>query len=453
MTKRNYFGTDGIRGKANIYPMTGEVAMKLGRVVTYYFQKLNNSIKKPVIILGKDTRRSCYMLEQAFAAGVCSQGGSVILTGPLPTPGVSFVTKSMRADAGVMISASHNPYYDNGIKIFNGNGEKLSDKIELELERLMNHPELVEVKINEELGNAKRLDEVFGRYIVQAKSAFSSDFDLSGMRVVVDCANGAAYKVAPMVLRELGADVITIGVEPNGININDGVGALYPQRAQKLVLKYRADLGICLDGDSDRLVIVLKNGEILDGDVLIGIFTKLLFEKGEIKKNDTIVGTIMSNLGLENYVKSLGLKFIRTKVGDRYISEDMKKTNSILGGEPSGHVIFKNHSLTGDGIISALKFIEATKFFKNIDKVIDQISLCPQVLLNLNVKKKIPFEELSLFSKKLKSFEKELGTTGRILVRYSGTENLARVMVEGEDEKLINDIADALIDILKKELS
>lgn len=454
MAERKLFGTDGIRGKANTYPMTCEVAMALGRAVTHYFQSKLPRNKKPVIIVGKDTRLSCYMLEQAFSSGVCSQGGRVILTGPLPTPGVAFVTISMRAEAGVMISASHNSFSDNGIKIFDGNGYKLPDSVELELEEMVLNSNLIPKPNGSELGNAKRLDEVFGRYIVQVKSAFPNDYDLEGMRIVLDCANGAGYKVAPMIFRELGAEVITLGVEPNGQNINLESGSLHPEKCQENVLKYRADIGICLDGDADRIILVNRDGEVIDGDQLIGMFAKLLLDQKIMKKNDEVVGTVMSNLGLEHYVRSIGLRFHRTQVGDRYIIENMRDSGGLLGGEPSGHIIFKNHSTTGDGILAALKALECMKYYgKTLKELTTSVKLFPQVIKNIKVKNKPPFETVPSIQDALRVAHEKLGEKGRILLRYSGTETLARVMVEAEDPKLVEELADKLIEVIRKELA
>jgi phosphoglucosamine mutase len=450
---RKLFGTDGIRGRANVYPMTGEVAFSLGRAVTSYFQKKSQN-KKPTIIIGKDTRLSCYMLEQAFSSGVCSQGGVAILTGPLPTPGVAFVTESMRADAGVMISASHNAFYDNGIKIFDHNGEKLPDEVEIELENMVLNTNLIPKKLDEDLGSAKRLDEVIGRYIVKVKSAFSSEYNLDGLRLVIDGANGAGYKIAPMVFRELGAEVITIGDTPNGRNINEGVGALHPEYCAKMVVDYRADLGVCLDGDGDRVCIVDGQGKVAHGDKLIGVIAKFLYDRGELKKGDEVVGTVMTNLGLENYIKSLGLSFYRANVGDRYILERMKVSKSIFGGEPSGHLILKQFSTTGDGILGALKVIECLMFYKqNLRGLLDEITLYPQKLINVHVAKKEDFSTLDLVQKEIKRVESLLGSKGRVLLRYSGTENLARVMVEGEDLKLVESSCVSIAKAVEKELS
>jgi phosphoglucosamine mutase len=452
MKKRNFFGTDGIRGQANVYPMTGEVAFILGRAVTSYFQKLKSG-KKPLIIIGKDTRLSCYMLEQAFSAGVCSQGGRAILTGPLPTPGVAFVTQSMRADAGVMISASHNPFSDNGIKIFDSTGHKLPDEVEIELEKMIIDPSLIPVKLNGELGNAKRLDEVMGRYIVHAKSAFSPNYSLEGMRIVVDCANGAAYKAAPMVFDELGADVISLAVNPNGTNINANCGALHPQTCAENVIKYRADIGICLDGDADRIVVIDNKGKIIDGDSLIGVCAKFLKDTNGLGPTNEVVGTIMSNAGLEFYLNQNGMQFFRTNVGDRYIVERMLQSKSLLGGEPSGHIIFKEFSTTGDGILAALKVIECMKHFnKDLTTLASEISLFPQILKNVEVTKKTPFKDVKKIADAVAAAEEKLGKKGRVLLRYSGTENLARVMVEGQDQDLVQTLCNSIAHVVEEEL-
>lgn len=453
MSERKLFGTDGIRGKANVYPMTAEIATALGRAVTHYFQSINPQNTKPLIIVGKDTRLSCYMVEMAFSAGVCSQGGSVILTGPLPTPGVAFVTHSMRADMGVMISASHNDFQDNGIKIFDAKGYKLPDAVEMELERLVLNPDLMPIRTGSQLGNAERLKEVYGRYIVQVKSTLSYDYDLEGMRIVLDCANGAGYKVTPMIFSELGAEVFTIGVNPNGENINRNCGSLHPEAAMSEVVKYRADLGICIDGDGDRLTVIDDEGVVVDGDKLIGLFAKLLLARGDLKAGDTIVGTVMSNLGLELYIKSLGLNFHRTKVGDRYIIEYMRTNGAILGGEPSGHIIFGKHSTTGDGALAALKVIEAMKYFnRSLRSLLDEIILFPQINKGLKVKNKPQLESIPAIQAAMKHAEDRLNGKGRILLRYSGTEPLLRVMVEGENQLIVEEECQKLIDVVTKEI-
>lgn len=451
MSERKLFGTDGIRGKANVYPMTAEIATALGRAVTHYFQSTNPSNTKPLIIVGKDTRLSCYMLEMAFASGVCSQGGEVILTGPLPTPGIAFVTHSMRADAGVMISASHNHFQDNGIKIFDGKGFKLPDSVELELERLTLNPDSMPLKTGSQLGNAERLKEVYGRYIVHVKSALAYDYDLEGMRIVLDCANGAGYKVTPMMFHELGAEVFPLGIHPNGENINKNCGSLHPEAARGEVLKYRADIGVCIDGDGDRVTVIDEEGTIVDGDKLIGLFAKLLLSRGELKAGDTVVGTVMSNLGLELYIKSLGLNFVRTKVGDRYIIEYMRSNGCILGGEPSGHIIFIKHSTTGDGALGALKAIESMKYFNlPLKDLVEEIELFPQMIKNVIVKDKPPIESVASIQEGIKKAEAKLQGKGRVLLRYSGTEPLLRVMVEGNIAEVVEEECQRLIEIVTK---
>lgn len=453
MSSRKLFGTDGIRGKANVYPMTGEVAFSLGRAVTEYFKSVHSNRKKPLIIVGKDTRLSCYMLEQAFSAGVCSQGGEVILTGPLPTPGIAFVTKSMRADVGVMISASHNPYYDNGIKIFDAHGLKLPDEVEAKLETMILEPQSIPTMTNGDLGKAQRLREVFGRYLVHCKAALDDRFDMEGMRIVLDCANGAGYKVTPMMFRELGAELFPLGVEPNGTNINDECGSLHPSKAQKEVIRVRADMGVCLDGDADRCLIIDEKGKVVPGDVLIGLFAKLLLDEGILKKGDTVVGTIMSNLGLENYLKGLGLNLYRTKVGDRYIIEYMEKEGCFLGGEPSGHVIFRQNATTGDGALAALKMIECVRFYKKtVSELTTGISLYPNVLENVRVTDKPDLSKNKAIQAVLKEVESTLGDKGRVVLRYSGTEPKCRVMVEGENSKLVNESCEKLVAVVKEEL-
>ena len=450
MSVRKLFGTDGIRGKANTYPMTGEVAFVLGRAVTSYFQQ--NLSRKPLIIIGKDTRLSCYMLEQAFSAGVCAQGGKAILTGPLPTPGVAFVTQSMRADAGVMISASHNSFEDNGIKIFDRTGHKLPDDIELELEKMVLNPSLIEVRTGDQLGNAKRLDEVIGRYIVHTKAALSPQYSLEGLRIVVDGANGAGYKLAPLVFEELGAEVIALGNTPNGTNINKLCGALHPQNCSDAVKKYRADLGVCLDGDGDRLTIVDGNGDVIHGDKLIGLCGKFLKDNHEIGPTNEVVGTVMSNFGLEYYLQNQGLNFTRTQVGDRYIVERMRQSGALFGGEPSGHLVFKKYSTTGDGILAALKVIESIKFYDMDLADLTKIEMFPQKMENIIVQKRTPFEDVPEIKKAMKDAETKLGKEGRILLRYSGTEALARVMVEGKDIDLVTTLTGQLAQAVTKAL-
>jgi len=432
--KKKLFGTDGIRGKANIYPMTGEMAFKLGRAVTHFFQHLSPKKEgRPKIIVGKDTRLSCYMLEQAFSSGICSQGGHVILTGPIPTPGVAFLIESMRATAGVMISASHNPYYDNGIKIFDHNGLKLSDSVELILEEYLEGTRNIPDKTEDQLGRAKRLEEIEGRYIVYAKSHFKAPYSLEGLSLVLDCAHGAAYKVAPKIFEELGATVIPLGVSPNGININDNCGALHPVLGIKTVLERKADLGILLDGDADRVLFVSSKGTVVAGDQILGLLSYYLLETKEIELGEEIVGTVMTNYSLEKLLYKKGLKFFRTAVGDRYILERLKLKKGTLGGETSGHLIIGKEAKTGDGPVAALKVLEAMKYYNcSLEELIAPFQLAPQILKNIPVSHRPPLEELTEFQKFLKQTELQLEGRGRILVRYSGTENLARIMIEGD---------------------
>ncbi|MBI2520912.1 MAG: phosphoglucosamine mutase [Bdellovibrio sp.] len=454
MNARKLFGTDGMRGRANVYPMTCDMAMHLGRAVTHYFQTHSRDFRTPLIIVGKDTRLSCYMLELAFSSGVCAQGGKVIMTGPLPTPGVAFATRSMRAHAGVMISASHNPYMDNGIKIFDHQGSKLPDEVEFQLEEMILHPESIPLLDGHRLGNAKRLDEVLGRYNVQVKSGLDSSYDLSGLKIVLDCANGAAYKVAPMVFEELGANVLTLGVRPNGLNINMDCGALHPKQAQELVLKEKADLGICLDGDADRVVLIDQYGEVIDGDQLIGLFAKLMLRSSKMKAADEVVGTSMSNIGLELYLQRLGLKFFRANVGDRYIWERMLLSKAPIGGEPSGHIIFSEYGTTGDGILSALKALQAIKYFaKSLREMTREVELYPQILNNVKIVRKIPFEQVPAIQEELEKVQGVLGKEGRVLLRYSGTEALARIMIEGRDHGLISTLGKQLSKVVEEALT
>ena len=459
---RKLFGTDGIRGLANKYPMTGEVAMAVGRAVAFVLRAHSHKIiqgnfnpalsakptdvkkvqRKPKIVIGKDTRLSGYMIEQALASGVCSMGADVILIGPLPTPGVAFVTQSMRADAGIMISASHNPYDDNGIKIFSADGYKLPDEVEAEIERLVFSDELEKHRPTAELvGKAFRIDDVHGRYLVFLKSLFPKELDLLGLRVVLDCANGAAYKVAPLVFEELGAEVIRNGVSPDGLNINAKCGALFPEAVSSAVIKYRADIGISLDGDGDRCILADENGEIVDGDQIIGLCAIQMAQDQILNKN-TVVTTPMSNFGLEQTLSDYGITMLRAKVGDRYVVDTMRKKGLNLGGEQSGHVVFLDHSTTGDGIVAALKVLEAMRRTgKPLSELKKAIRLFPQVREDIKVSKKDPFEDHPEIARAIASAQAALDKKGRVFVRYSGTEPVARVMVEGEDAQQIKELA------------
>lgn len=439
------FGTDGIRGLANRHPMTGEIAMAVGRAAAHVLQQRVTHRKpgrRAKIVVGKDTRISGYMIEQAMASGICSMGADAILLGPLPTPGVAFVTQSMRADAGVMISASHNPYHDNGIKLFSADGYKLPDDVENEIERLITSNQLDSLRpIEDSIGRAKRIEDAIGRYIVFLKSLFPSDLDLSGMRIVLDCANGAGYKVAPLVFEELGAEVIRLGVNPNGTNINDKCGALYPDNVAEATLQYRADIGISLDGDGDRCILSDEKGDIVDGDQIIGLCALQMAQENRLKKN-TVVTTPMSNYGLELTLKNKGISMVRAQVGDRYVVDEMRKSGYNLGGEQSGHIVFLDSSTTGDGIVAGLRVLEAMlRSKKPLSELKKSIQLFPQVLQNVKVSKKDPFEKHAEIQQKIEKAEKTLQGKGRIFVRYSGTEHLARIMVEGENDQEIKNIA------------
>lgn len=463
------FGTDGIRGMANEFPMTGEVAMAVGRAVAYVLHnnpiwqakssaplglkplESNQRVRRARIVVGKDTRLSGYMLEQAIASGICSMGADCILIGPLPTPGVAFVTQSMRADAGIMISASHNPYYDNGIKIFSADGYKLPDEIEADIEKLVFSKELERLRPTGDLvGKAYRIDDVHGRYIVFLKSLLPQNMDLMGLRIALDCAHGAAYKVAPLVFEELGAEVIRRGVSPNGLNINENCGALHPGEMASTVVQYRADIGICLDGDADRCILSDEQGEIVDGDQIIGLCALQMAHEGKLAKN-TIVTTPMSNIGLELTLKQHGISMVRSQVGDRYVVDAMRKGGFNLGGEQSGHLIFLDQSTTGDGVVAALKVLEAMRRTgKPLSELKNAIKLYPQAREDVRVKRREPFESHKDIAQAIAHAEAALKNRGRVFVRYSGTEPLARVMVEGEDAVEIKTLAKNIGDSIQK---
>ena len=451
------FGTDGIRGLANEYPMTGEVAMAVGRAVAHVLLRnqavRNRNARKARIVIGKDTRLSGYMIEQAITSGICSMGADAILIGPLPTPGVAFMTQSMRADAGIMISASHNPYHDNGIKIFSADGYKLPDEVEAEIERLVFSKELEKFRpTGEDIGRASRIEDVHGRYLVFLKSLFPKDLDLSGMRIALDCANGAAYKVAPLVFEELGAEVIRRGVGPNGLNINDKCGALHPENVAEAVTDYRADIGISLDGDGDRCILADETGEIVDGDQIIGLCALQMARENALQKN-TVVTTPMSNVGLEITLKEHGISMVRAQVGDRYVVDSMRKNGFNLGGEQSGHVVFLDQSTTGDGIVAALKVLEAMKRTgKPLSELKRAIKLFPQVREDVRVSKKDPFENFPEIARSIAEAQNAINKKGRVFVRYSGTEPLARVMVEGEDLGEIQKLARSIAQNIQKHL-
>ena len=448
---RKLFGTDGVRGIANTYPMTTEIAMQLGRAVAFLVKRQVTGSHTPRIVIGKDTRISGYMIENALAAGICSMGVNVLLVGPLPTPGIAFITTSMRADAGVVISASHNPFQDNGIKIFSRLGFKLPDEEELVLEDLIFSKKMDSLRpVAEEVGKAARIDDARGRYIVFLKNTFPKQFTLDGFHIVLDCAHGATYGVAPHVFRELGARVTSIGVEPDGKNINDGCGALHPEVMAERVQQENADLGIALDGDGDRLIVADEQGSVVDGDRIMAICASEMLAAGTLARN-TLVATVMSNLGLEVAMERMGGRLVRTRVGDRYVVEEMRNHGYNFGGEQSGHLIFLEHNTTGDGILGALQLLAAMQNQQlHLSKMGRIMEPFPQVLKNVRTTEKIGVEEIPGFAEQVARMEEGLGSCGRILVRPSGTEPVIRVMVEGEDESLIDTMACELCDLIKK---
>ncbi|MDB4968354.1 MAG: phosphoglucosamine mutase [Myxococcales bacterium] len=444
---RKLFGTDGVRGRANFDPMTPEMALRLGRAVAYHFRAKHKSGRGRIVI-GKDTRLSGYLFETALASGICSMGADVMLCGPLPTPGIAFITSSMRADAGVVISASHNAYEDNGIKIFAADGFKLPDEVESRLEQLMDPETGAELDQNrphgQHIGKATKIEDSRGRYVVFLKSAFPRHLTLEGLKIVVDCANGAAYKVAPAVFAELGADVITLSARPDGTNINDDCGALHPAKMQAAVKKYGAHIGIAVDGDADRVIICDEKGEEVDGDTIMAMCAHRMIERGELKQK-TLVTTVMSNIGLERSLQKVGGRIERVQVGDRYVVEAMRTHGYNFGGEQSGHLVFLDHMTTGDGVLGALQvlavMLESSRPLSELRQVMTRY---PQVLVNLKVKEKKPLADLSLVNALIAKVEGVLGADGRVLVRYSGTEAKVRVMVEGTDEVVIQGYADEI---------
>jgi len=442
------FGTDGIRGKANNYPMTPEIALRVGKAVAKFFRKKNGRMHR--IVIGKDTRLSGYMLETALTSGIVSMGVDVLLVGPMPTPAIAKLTISMNADAGIVLSASHNPANDNGIKIFDSNGFKLDDSSEHEIENIIFN-ESETLAGGERIGKAYRINEAKGRYIEFAKSTID-DTHLDGLKVVVDCANGAAYSVAPKIFSELGAEVVAINTSPDGNNINLNCGALHPESICIKVKKHNADLGIALDGDADRAVFCNENGELINGDSIIAIAALEMKKRNLLEKN-TVVLTVMSNLGLLKFLEKNKIRYVTASVGDRYVIEEMNKGNYSFGGEQSGHLVFRQYSTTGDGIIAALQLMRLMKSTgKKLSQLTSKIDFYPQVLLNVRVKEKRPIKGMNSVQKEIEEAEKKLGADGRVLVRYSGTEKTARVMVEGKNNKLVNDIANGIANAIKKEV-
>ncbi len=434
---RKLFGTDGIRGVANEHPMTPELALQLGRAVAFVAGR--GKSHAPRVLVGKDTRLSGYMLEQAIASGVCAVGGRVMLCGPMPTPAIAHLTVSMRADAGIVISASHNPYQDNGIKIFGGDGFKLPDAAEIEIEGLMENERLLGKRsTGPGIGRAEKLEDARGRYVVFLKQTFPRDLSLDGMRVVVDAAHGAAYRVAPMVLQELGAQVTAIGIKPNGVNINKDAGAMHPDHVRAEVVKRGAAVGVALDGDADRLILVDEKGQVVDGDQILAMCGASMVADGTLKKR-TVVATVMSNLGLERALEGAGAKLARTQVGDRYVVEEMRSGGYNLGGEQSGHLVFLDHASTGDGVLGALQVLALMlRSGKPLSELANRcMQRLPQVLENVTLAVRRPVDQMKRLSAISTKVTKALGKDGRLLVRWSGTETKLRIMLEGPREDRI----------------
>ena len=444
---RKLFGTDGVRGVANLEPMTSEIAMQLGRAAAHLFMRRAG---RHQVVIGKDTRLSGYMLESALTSGICSMGVDVLLVGPLPTPAIAFLTRSLRADAGVVISASHNPYQDNGIKFFSNEGFKLPDEVEARIEQLIISDEIKHLRPTADaIGKAYRIGDAEGRYIEFVKRSLPRDLDFQGIKLVVDCANGAAYKVAPAVLRELGADIEVIANTPDGMNINDHCGAVHPERLQEAVRRNGAHIGIALDGDADRAIFVCEQGHIVDGDHVMAALGLDLHGQGRLA-SQTVVGTVMSNFGLELAMKKAGIQLMRTPVGDRYLMERMLADGYNFGGEQSGHFIFLDHNTTGDGLISALQILSLMKRTgKPLSELAKAMTAVPQILLNVKVKHKPDLNQIPDIQQAIKTAEATLNGSGRVLVRYSGTEALLRIMVEGERDATIREVADYLADIVR----
>jgi len=445
---KKLFGTDGIRGVANIYPMTTEIAMQVGRAIAFL---VKDQAKGHRIVIGKDTRLSGYMIENALAAGICSMGVNVLLVGPLPTPGIAFITTSMRADAGVVISASHNPFQDNGIKIFSNDGFKLPDEMEQEIEELIFSQKMEALRpVDDEVGKATRIDDVKGRYIVFLKNSFPRKYTLDEFHIVLDCAHGATYGVAPHVFEELGARVTSLGVNPDGKNINRDCGALYPELMATKVKECGADIGLALDGDGDRLIVSDEKGNIVDGDHIMAICADGLMKQRKLKKK-TLVATVMSNMGLEVAMERMGGRMERTAVGDRYVVERMRQKGYSFGGEQSGHLVFLDHITTGDGNLAALQLLSLMKKcnqpLSELAKIMESF---PQTLKNVRTSSRMDVGLIPGFTETVNKLEKKLGKTGRILVRPSGTEPVIRVMVEGQDDTEINEMADELCELIRK---
>ena len=439
------FGTDGIRGRTNFYPIDAETLLKIGISAG---NVIGNNLEKPKVIIGKDTRRSGYMVENALTAGFISAGWDVNLLGPLPTPAVSFLTKSLRADLGIMISASHNPFEDNGIKFFDRDGFKLDDELEALISNEVKRPQALVQPQN--LGRASRINDVLGRYTEFAKTTVSGDLRLDGLKVLVDCANGAAYKLIPQTISELGAEVIPVNVDPNGFNINLECGSTYPRRAQEAVLAEKADLGLCLDGDADRVLLIDENGKIADGDQVMALIAKSWMTEGSLR-NNTLVATVMSNLAFEIFLKDIGVQLIRTNVGDRHVAERMLAGGFNLGGEQSGHIILSDFSSTGDGLITSLQILSILKASnKRASELLNSFEPFPQRIVNLDPKSCNDFLSNDRVKKELLNIESRIKKSGRIIIRKSGTENLIRLMVEHKDQNRLEETLNSCLGLLRK---
>jgi phosphoglucosamine mutase len=454
---KKIFGTDGVRGTANVEPVTAETALKLGRAAAYVFKNLERQSRgrgKHKIVIGKDTRLSGYMLENAISSGILSMGVDVLFIGPLPTPGVAYATRSLRADAGIVITASHNPYADNGIKFFRADGYKLDDKIEAEIENLVFSGEIENIRPTADaVGKAVRIDDALGRYIEFAKASFPRGLTLEGVRIVVDCAHGAAYKSTPCVLRELGAEVIVYGHQPDGMNINQNCGSMHPEAMCRKVVEHKAHLGIAHDGDADRVLLCDEKGNLIDGDDIMAIAAlDMLTQKTLAEK--TLVATVMSNAGLEAAIKSAGGKVIRTAVGDRNVIDEMLRHGFNFGGEQSGHLIFRDFGTTGDGLVAALQMLRIVKARQTpLSKLAKCWTRFPQLITNVRVREKIPFAQLDGVLKLVKQAEMELKSAGgRVLLRYSGTEPKARLLLEGRDAKILEKWSQKIISAIQKQI-
>lgn len=447
---KKIFGTDGVRGRANYAPMTVETALALGRAAGKIFR---TRVGKHRVVIGKDTRLSCYMFENALISGLCSMGVDTLMVGPFPTPGIAFITRAYRADAGIVISASHNPFYDNGIKFFSSEGFKLPDNWESEMESLVASKQFEDnLPLDNDVGRNTKINDADGRYIEYVKATFPRKLSLKNLKIALDCANGAAYKVAPLVFRELDAQVFVYGNSPNGLNINEDCGSLHPETVQKAVIDHHADIGIALDGDGDRVLLVDENAQIVDGDTILAICAKDMLKQG-VLRNNRVVSTVMSNYGFIKAMEQLGIEVIRAQVGDRYVIQEMLKQDANLGGEQSGHMIFLDHNTTGDGLVCALQvlriMIETDSKLSDLATIFQRY---PQATVNVSVNSKPPLDSLIKVKEAKSNVEKSLGDSGRVLVRYSGTENICRVMVEGPKFKQVHQMANAIAAAVESEI-